>query len=302
MYSILLKTRKTYLVISVQVGRVRFTLGSLKHKMESYMLINLIFLCVVNGLFTFAGIFLNSMVIISLWKSPQLRRGNCHFMIFLLSCFDLLAIIVAHPTIILLSVAWAFEKNTVSQIGRILKEIYLILQILEVCVLFSMNLDRYLAVAHPFFYQARITKGRILKFMIFTQLIFIVVPLMRRISYMKKLIYIIGPIIIALILCTICYMNYKIFVIARDKRRATHYSTIEFNRNSTCVWVIACFLICTVPVIVFGAFKFGASNVIQNENFWTTFRLWSSTIATMNCTFNCIILFWRNRFLRRKVN
>ena len=84
------------------------------------MLINLIFLCVVNGFFTVAGIFLNSGVIIGLWKSPQLRRGNCHFMIFVLSCFDLLVIIVAHPTIILLSIP-SFEETTVSQIGMILK-------------------------------------------------------------------------------------------------------------------------------------------------------------------------------------
>ena len=153
-----------------------------KHNMELYMLINLIFLCVVNGFFTFAGIFLNSGVIISLWKSPQLRRGNCHFMIFMLSSFDLLVIIVAHPTIILLSIL-SFEESTVSQIGMILRNIYVTLQLLEFCVLLSMSLDRYLAIVHPFFYQARITKGRILKFMIFTQLIIIVVPLMRHIAY-----------------------------------------------------------------------------------------------------------------------
>jgi hypothetical protein len=131
------------------------------------MLINLIFLCVVNGFFTFAGIFLNSVVINSLWKSPQLRRGNCHFMIFVLSGFDLLVIIVAHPAIILLSIAWAFEGNTASRTGEIIREIHIILQHLEFCVLLSMHLDRYLAIAHPFFYQASVTKGRILKFMIF---------------------------------------------------------------------------------------------------------------------------------------
>jgi hypothetical protein len=265
------------------------------------MLINLICLCVVNGLFTVAGIFLNSGVIISLWKSPQLRRGNCHFMIFVLSCFDLLVIIVAHPTIILLSNP-SFEETTVSQIGMILKEIYINLQLLEFCVLLTMSLDRYLAVAHPFFYQARITKGRIVKFMIFTQLIIIVVLSMHRVSYMNKLIYIIVSITITLILCTICFMNYKIFVIARDKRRATHGSSIEFNRNSTCVWVIACFLICTIPIIAYSALMFSASNVIRNEKHWPIFHLWSSTIATMNCTFNCVILFWKNRFLRRKIN
>ena len=269
------------------------------------MLINLIFVCVVNGFFAIAGIFLNSGVIISLWKSPQLRRGNCHFMIFVLSCFDLLVIIVAHPTIILLSIPSL--ETTLSQIGMILKEIYITLQLLEFCVLLTMSLDRYLAVVHPFFYQAKITKGRIVKFMIFSQLIMLAIPILRylhrvQVSYMQNVIYIYGTISVALIFCMICFMNYKIFVIARDKLRATHGSPVEFKRNSTCVWVIACSLICNIPVIAYNALKVGASNVIRNESFWMTFRLWSFTIATMNCTFNCIILFWKNRFLRRKIN
>jgi hypothetical protein len=283
--------------------RKQFTLGGHEHKMELYMLINLISLCVVNGFFTFAGILLNSGVIISLWKSPQLRRGTCHFMIFVLSCFDLLVIIVAHPTVILLSIAWAFENDTASQTGEIMRELHIILQQLELCVLLSMNIDRYLAIVHPFFYQARVTKGRILKFMILIQLIVPFIPILRRVSYIRKEIYIATAISIALFLGMMFFMNYKMFVVAKKKRRATpDDSTIGLKRNSTCIWVITCFVVCTSPLIVYSVLKFGASYVIQSGNFWTTFRLWSSTIAPMNCTFNCVILFWRNRILRRKVN
>ena len=60
-------------------------------------LYSLICLCVVNGFFTLAGIFLNSVVIISLWKSSQLRRKTCYFMILVLSCFDLGVVMVGHP-------------------------------------------------------------------------------------------------------------------------------------------------------------------------------------------------------------
>jgi hypothetical protein len=69
--------------------------------MKLYSLVNLIFLCIiVNGFFTFFGIFLNSVVIISLWRSAQLRKGTGNFMILVLSSFDLLVIIVGHPTVI----------------------------------------------------------------------------------------------------------------------------------------------------------------------------------------------------------
>ena len=74
--------------------------------MESQRLINFILVCAVNGIFTLAGIFLNSVVIISLWKSSMLRKGTGNFMILVLSVFDLLAILIGHPSIILNAVSW----------------------------------------------------------------------------------------------------------------------------------------------------------------------------------------------------
>ena len=89
-----------------------------KHKMDSYTLINLACLCIVNGFFTFAGILLNSVVIICLWKCTQLRRKTCYFLIQVLSCFDLGAIMVGHPTTILQSFAFSLGDNTALRIAR----------------------------------------------------------------------------------------------------------------------------------------------------------------------------------------
>ena len=47
-----------------------------------------------------AGIFLNSVVIISLWRS-QIGKKPCYFMIRILSCFDLLVVTVTHPLLLL---------------------------------------------------------------------------------------------------------------------------------------------------------------------------------------------------------
>ena len=41
--------------------------------------IPLIFLCVVNIIFTFSGIVLNTLVIVNVWKSSQLRKKLCLF-------------------------------------------------------------------------------------------------------------------------------------------------------------------------------------------------------------------------------
>ena len=283
--------------------------------MELYVLVNLISVCVVNGFFTFAGIFLNSKLIISLWKSPELRKGNCHFMIFMLSCVDLAVIIVAHPTLILLSIAWILEENTVCLIGMYLRNLHLILQGLEFGVLLSMNMDRYLAIAHPFFYQAKITKRRILQFMIVVQLIFVLpvvytVFLVHLRAYIQpqifnmqtKVILIYTATSVALLLCTMIFMNYKMFMIARQKKQAIRESSM-LKRNSTCLWVIGCFLICTIPLIVYCLLFVSSLGFMRDKNVQKTFNFWQSTIGTMNCTFNCVILFWRNRSLwQRKGN
>ena len=60
-------------------------------KMHLNTIINIFFLCTVNITFMISGIFLNSVVIISLRRSSQLRKKTCYFMILVLSCFDLVS-------------------------------------------------------------------------------------------------------------------------------------------------------------------------------------------------------------------
>ena len=44
-----------------------------------------------------AGIFQNSVVVISLWRSTQLLKKLCYYLIFLLSCFDLAVVSLVNP-------------------------------------------------------------------------------------------------------------------------------------------------------------------------------------------------------------
>ena len=77
--------------------------------METNIFINALFLCLVNVAFMVVGIFLNTVVIISLWRSSQLRKKLCYFMILVLSCFDLAVVAIAHPLLILSTILWSIE-------------------------------------------------------------------------------------------------------------------------------------------------------------------------------------------------
>ena len=72
-------------------------------EMESIYFINLIFIFAVNVFFFFSGICLNSLVILSFWRSVQLRKKLCYFMIMVLSRCDLLAVLTNSPLIIFVS-------------------------------------------------------------------------------------------------------------------------------------------------------------------------------------------------------
>jgi hypothetical protein len=67
--------------------------------MQKSDIFSVVFLCIINIIFMVAGIFLNSVVIISLWKTSQLRKKDlvCYFMILVLSCFDLAVVTITHP-------------------------------------------------------------------------------------------------------------------------------------------------------------------------------------------------------------
>ena len=82
--------------------------------MESYYLINLVFIFAVNVFFFFSGICLNSLVILSFWRSVQLRKKLCYFTIMILSCCDLLAVLTNNPLMAFISMSWFTRKLDVN--------------------------------------------------------------------------------------------------------------------------------------------------------------------------------------------
>ena len=69
--------------------------------MELSYFINLIFILILNVLFFVSGICLNSVVILSFWRSTQLRKKSCYLMIMVLSCSDLLVCLTSNPLVAL---------------------------------------------------------------------------------------------------------------------------------------------------------------------------------------------------------
>ena len=74
--------------------------------MEFGHILSLTFLFVLNIFFFLSGICLNSLVIISFWRSALLRKKLCYFMIMVLSCLDLLVVLTNHPLLATVAILW----------------------------------------------------------------------------------------------------------------------------------------------------------------------------------------------------
>ena len=113
----------------------------------SLFFINLTLIFVVNVFFFFSGVFLNSLVIISFWRSAQLRKKLCYFMIMVLSCCDFLAVVACHPTAALIALLLLKKKLGTHIIPRWVETLGYQTNIFNgfsLLTLFVMNFDQFI--------------------------------------------------------------------------------------------------------------------------------------------------------------
>ena len=278
----------------------------------TFFKLNAVLLCSVNVIFTFVGIFLNSVVITSLLCS-QLRRKLCYFMILFLACCDLAVAVVFHPMIILETILyWSFTSFANS-----IKVPYIThLFVFSLTTLLTMTVERCLALVYPFFHQKFVTKSRLTAVFVLLQLPFGIFYIIR-VNESDE--YIESAIILALIgtvLLVICCLNYKIFYIARTARNRAIIPLGSLNgfepksgdawrsisalrKVSTCLLAVACLLVCYCPSIVYFGYVLSGKQAYWSDQTLRMIELWARTLASLNSSLNCLIFFYKNSALRR---
>ena len=271
--------------------------------MDLNVYIQLIFLCVVNVMFLCTGIILNTLVIVSYWKSSAyLRNKVCYFVIMVLSCFDFLVVITKHPLSIVHLVLWLNEEHhlvTVTEIYRHFSDLFIGFSIIALLV---MNIERYLGVYYPFFHRTSVTRHRLLTLLA----VLCILPIILFMISLNDLVisFSVGLIIFfAIVFPPIIFLNYKLFKISRKVRRnntaSPEPSTLHVNLKNihTCLLAVACLVLMYIPTFFFIAFNIVEKPTSENVSMSKT---WSGNVATANSTLNCLIFFWKNDVLRRE--
>ena len=271
--------------------------------MESYYFINLIFIFAVNVFFFFSGMCLNSLVILSFWRSVQLRKKLCYFMIMLLSCCDLLAVLTNNPLLAFISMSWLtgeldgnarWAHNSLNSTGSLLVFSYLALLV--------MNFDRYLATSYPIFHRTSVTKRRLLTLLA----ILIIVQVILRVMAVND--FVISYQVHFIILCNLLipamlFINYKLFLVVRKSRKNKRISpdtkkTFSLKNISSCLLVVACVVVVSIPWCVYIGLRINSPETTNTLDNATLAWMWGITISLMNGTFNCLIFYWKNKVLR----
>jgi hypothetical protein len=112
-----------------------------------------------------------------------------------------------------------------------------------------------------------------------------------------------GVIFCILLIPAMLFINYKLFLVVRKSRKNKRIlpdmkKPFSLKNISSCLLVVACLVVVSIPLFVYIGLRINSpetTNTLDNANLaW----MWAATISMMNCTFNCLIFYWKNKVLR----
>ena len=275
--------------------------------------INAGILLAVNIVLGFAGLFLNLVVVVSLLSS-QLRRKLCYFMILILSCFDLLVVVVIHPVLIVKTL-YLLENELYS----IPLYYFTPLAGLSLTALCTMTLERYLALVYPFFHHKFVTRSRLIVILALMLIPFWIpyfaVNKKRAVSYIRW--YNIG--LHASIVFVMFILNRQIYILvevlrqradipmgslaeSEQQKNIAKKRKVTLGKVSTCLLAILCSSLCYFPTLIFFGVELSDEDDVPLEIKHEWIFLWAVAFLAMNSTMNSLIFFYKNSVLRRRGN
>ena len=273
-------------------------------KMESVNFINVISIFALNVFFFFSGACLNCVVIISFWRSVQLRKKLCHFMIMLLSCCDLLAVLTNIPlTAVFAMLQLTGKLNLNATCRNLILELRFPPYAFSLLALLVMNFDRYLATSHPLFHRTSVTKKRLLTLLAILMTIEVCLALLSLNKYISLERHLM--IFFALVSPPMIFFNFKLFAVVRKNRRGNRVSpemkkTFSIKNISSCLLAVACYVTSSIPIFVYAGLRINSTESTRLSLRSSAYMIaaWGLTISSMNSSFNCLIFYWKDITLR----
>ena len=274
------------------------------------LLINHIFAIVFNGFLIIPTILLNTVAIITIWKSSQLRSKPCYFIILVQSAVDLAVGVVSIPLFIFYLwsrlagnakhcyVAFFAFQSTLLPLG------------LSTIILTALTLERYIAIVHPYSYNGEVTKKRLL-FFIGSCFVFEFSVFALSVSGFQSLLELYAVIKMTLVFLFIAFSYTKIYLVVRKISRSQCIpqdpsSNENLTRMKLFLREIRQAKACFIVVICFCALSFlPPTTVIPFSPLLGKFEelaieAWIVTFGLLNSSINTVIFFWTKTMFKKE--
>ena len=277
-----------------QNKKVTRVTGFVSKKYEINRISNIAFL----GVLMVSTILLNSVAVITIQKTPQLKKKLCYFVIFIQSIVDLVVGCIVIPIVSVFLLDPFIDGDVCISIFLARSTTFLFTGS-SMVTLSAFTLERYLRILHPNFHRTRLTKKAIVTYVIGGVLILLSL-LAVSIIRIKNLIKYASIGIPATFVIFVAFAYTRIYLVIRRITRVSDEAgkgdrrclARETKHVLACFIVVAFFILFIIPYTLYPIFEqFG--RMTSNA-----YRWWSVSLLLSISSMNSVIFFWQNKVLR----
>jgi large-conductance mechanosensitive channel len=271
--------------------------------------INQVLAIVFNGILIIPTILLNAVAIITIWKSSQLNRKPCYFIILVQSVTDLAVGLVSIPLFIF------FLKRALGGYEKYCSETFLAFRLillpvgLSTITLLALTLERYVAILHPYAYGSGVTKKRLVVFIGCCDAVEFSVFTLSLMN--QRILEIYAVVKMTIVFLFIAFAYTKIFFVVRKLSRSQRRpqdpsSDANLTRMKLFLREIKQAKACLIVIICFSVLNFlPATIAIPLIPMLDRFEMlatiaWVITLRVLNSSANSVIFFWTKTMLRKE--
>ena len=265
----------------------------------------------VNIILIIPTVLLNGTSVIAILKCPKLNIKVYFFLVLVQSIIDLTVGLLGLPLLIVVLATELFGSiNCV--VSVVAEKIMPLPSSFAIGTLTALTFERYMGLIHPFSYEAKVTRKKMLTFI----LLFVVsLTVSRAASFGIDELFSIAGVAVVIFFIVVSSVAYtRMFLVIRklsreqvmsnnieeEHRTGTSSKREQFLRDAkllkTCFLVLLCFLLCYLPAAAYVVFK-----THFDEYDKLVLLLSVTTVMMMNSTFNSLIFVWGKPLLRKEI-
>ena len=268
--------------------------------------------CILSAIILLTTIALNSLTVLTFWRTPRLRKNASLFLVMVLSIVDATTGIFCYPTLTMIMIFDLMLQTKCWKV-HVMAISFRLTTVLSLSVVSAIGTERYFGVVHPVIHRQKISKGILVRLLVCIWSILGIILLIT--FFLDNPFQLFATISVPLLVVVTAYTQIRIAYIvihSKIKRERMMEGLVHDKKNRTdklhflkqmkkamsCFILVFCYVLCYIPTnVVSGVLKARDELSISTYFFAIPFCL---LFVMLNSILNSVIFFWRNAPLRNE--